>query len=357
LVAANTLVTAAHCFITNNEQMIRKGEFPYPKMDANGQRPANCQGDDWDKKKECVEGTRYGLVTQKWDEVEAICPTKDGKTESRPLTEATGYPNPLFRLDQDGPRTMKNFDFAVWRFEQPLLNTPVMSIETSWDRVLSTVRSNGYNCRSFGYGLDNDNKSGVLRGTITPITAASERVLMSDLGERDDGRAVQGGRVDSGDSGGTLTCQDESGEWKLYGVVSRGGEDFGVNLPYTTHISIYSMPSYNMPWMNHVTQNGPLVRDTSKRWWWDFTVGYHQSIFEETLNDAVACIESSRQEMGKDVYKKFYRPAYQDLQNRYRMAQKEAQSYNDDSGLLRSKLRELVDLSKKLLDSCRTKHF
>lgn len=357
LVGPNTLITAAHCFVTNNEQMVRKGEFKYPKMDSQGNRIAGCQDDAWAKKEECVAGPRFGMVTQKWENIEAICPTRDGKTESRALTESSGYPNPLFRLDQDGPRTMKNFDFAVWRFDQPMTNTPLMEIETDWNSVLQTVRSRGYECRSFGYGLDNENKSGKLRGTVTPITAASERVLISDQGERDDGRAIATGRVDSGDSGGTLACPSPDGKWKLYGVVSRGGEDFGVNLPYTTHLSMYSLPSYNMPWFNHVMQNGPLHRDTSKRWWWDFTVGYHQSIFEETMRDANACIEANKREMGKEVYKRFFRPASQELQNRYRAAQAEAKSYNDDSGLLRSKLRELVDLSKKLLAECQAKRF
>jgi hypothetical protein len=232
-----------------------------------------------------------------------------------------------------------------------------MPVEYSWPKVLETLKKNSRSCKSFGYGLDNEDKSGTLRGAITPINAATERVLISDLAPRDDGPVIGGGRVDHGDSGGTLTCEDDTGIPKLYGVISRGGVDFGPNLPYSTEVSMYSMPTYNASWIQHVLKNGPIKRDLSKKWWYDFTVGYHQSVLEETLTATKSCIEENRQAMGREVYKQFYLKAYRDLESKYLAAQKEARGYSDGSGLLRARMREIIDLSKKLLSDCQAHFF
>jgi hypothetical protein len=358
LVAPDTIFTAAHCFVGNNEQMISKGTFKYPKMDAQGNLLPGCEPGTWAQKPECIAGKMFGTVRSKWEDLTLICPTNDGRTESRPLIEATGYPNPLFRADASAEQiTLRNYDFAIWRVEQPFLNTPVMPVETDPDRLIATLKTSARSCRSFGYGRDNDEKSGILHGARTPITAANQRVLISDLAPTDDGPFVDGGRVDHGDSGGTLTCQNPAGETRLFGIISRGGEDFAPMSTYRAELSIYSTPAYNASWIRHVMENGPVRRDTSTKWWYEFTVKYHQQALETSLRAAKSCIDENRREMGREVYRNHYLPAYNDLTAKYAAAQKEARQYSNDAGLLRAHMREILDLSSRLLMACQTHDF
>lgn len=358
LVAPNTIFTAAHCFVGNNEQLVQKGTFLYPNLDINGNLVPGCTRDDWFKKEACIAGKVFGTVKSKWENLELECPTLDGKTESRPLSEATGYPNPLFRADASVEQmTMRNYDFAIWRVEQPFARTPVMQPELEWKNVLAALKQKAGGCRSFGYGRDNEEKSGILHGARTPVTAATERLLMSDLVPGDDGVVIDGGRVDHGDSGGTLACEALDGTTKLFGVVSRGGEDIAPMSDVRTEIGIYSMPSYNASWIRKVLQEAPIKRDLSTQWWYNFTVKYHQEVLEESLRAAKSCIDENRREMGREVYRNFYLPAYSDIQNKYVAYQREASRYPDGAGLLRAHMRELVDLANRLLMDCQARHF
>ncbi len=350
LIAPDAVLTAAHCFVGNIEQENKMGTFLYPKM-VNGVRIQGCEGPDWSDKKQCIAGAVKGRVKTKLDHLSVACPAFNGGDETRELTESQGWPNPRFSANK------MQYDVTVWKFSKPILNSTIFPVELDPNAQIQGLKQNWSSCKSFGYGLDNDEKSGTLHGAVTPITGATEMAIVSDVsGEPDDfGRPILGGHTDHGDSGGPLLCEGADGTTKLYGVVSYGKEGLAPGTTTSTTLSFYSSPAYNALWIKKVLRDATQSRDLSSAHpWYNFAMDYEVDQMQLDFAKTQSCIESSRQEMGKHAYKG-YKMEFQKL-NQVRLGLMNRLRQGEDPGLILSLIKPDDNLA--LYHDCKTKaHF
>lgn len=375
LVSKQTLITAAHCFVGNNEQLVQKGKFAYPKMTPEGKLIEGCSQKNWRKEKSCIaQPMVFGMITSKWEDIQVACPT--GKetngtpeVETRALVEATGYPHPLFNADQvPDSISRSNFDVAVWRVEDPFKQALTLPVQYQDTAQMAALRKNWRTCKSFGYGLDNLGKTGTLRGVYTPIVKAHESILYSDTSPippitEDDLEAgqtpdeiknqplIEAGRTDHGDSGGALVCKDLDGTEKLFGVVSRGGpyQELGSNR--ITEISLFAKLSYNADWIQKVLKEAPLKHPKESEWWDAFVLPVETAHMFRSWEKISACMEKNRYDMGRDSYA-LYQLKLSTLQKDYRKALDENRRYGDQPGFVRTKVRDNLKKSELVYFEC-----
>lgn len=345
LITPDTLLTAAHCYQGNNEWKIRRGYLPYPVLDRSGRRLKGCEGSDYIDKPECISHRQYGIIRTIWNGVRVECPREDGKGfEVRPLALERGYSNPFFRDGSESQYTrsisIRNFDVAVYKLEQPILTSRPLPVAWRFSEIVSAIGTDDIDnpnpfasvdaCRSFGYGIGNDGKTGTLRGANTPVTRFAPSFILTEL-EVDpfstssrimDRRMPNTGWVMPGDSGGALLCRGKKDRsYKLFGIVSRsinrsilekrlqdgGMEPDSLNAgdmsDFTNLIakSTYALPSFHKFFYDHVLEKGAFPRPLDTKWWYAFFYPYEKGVIEHEIADTRACLKRRSNEMDREA--------------------------------------------------------
>ena len=342
------------------------GKIKYPYTPDGKTRLPNCEGPDFDKNPKCKFNIGEGIATTKWVNTTVTCPTAHGKTESRPLTELSGYPNPMFSHDQYADSvSRRNYDITVWNFADPFLDTPVAEMNFDTEALHAMWGPNRFTCQSFGYGRDNQDKTGTLRGANTPLSATWDSYVRANTKEMGAAPISSIGRTAPGDSGGPLFCKDLDGTVKLFGVTSRGSpeaaakpeakqrQDFDEMAPTPLQngdVSIYSLPSWNKDWIQLVLEKAPLTRSANIDDWFSFTLDYQVGEVQKVANTVDQCIQKNRRKMGADY--KTYIQGHRRLLGEMDHAFSEYQKYENDSGLYLMLIRKPYDELRQMLFAC-----
>lgn len=369
LIGPQTVLTAGHCFVGNNEQLIEAGQTLYPKLtvDANGASHLlpGCTYENWRKKPSCIDSVQNVRVVSYWKDIRLECATSKNqsdpqtKYEVRKIDESSGYPHPMFKMD-NLPESVshRNFDVTVWRFDQPITNIPYLVPEFNDAEQMKVLQQNANSCRSFGFGLDNDDNAGTYRGTYTPIRKADQGILYSDTSfdpNAEGDSSVFTGRTDHGDSGGALICKNLQGQDKLFGIVSRGGpsQEASDSTPFGNVIdtSVFTKISYVTPWIQKVLKEAPLHHPQDPNWWHQFVLPTETDLINRSLQQYSQCIQTYRQRMEPDAYQ-LHKTQLAVLNDTYKKALQEDRRYGHDAGFLRTRVREVFKKSQGALFTC-----
>ena len=138
--------------------------------------------------------------------------------------------HPDFCLPSDCPEDIR--DFAWVRLPAPVSVEPILPItdQAEFDEVMRV----GTPLEFVGYGKDELGTIGIKREVTASLTGFSTTGREFDAGG--DGKDTC-----SGDSGGPALVQLASGEWRLAGVISRGGECGGGG--------VYGVPAPELCWL------------------------------------------------------------------------------------------------------------
>lgn len=175
----------------------------------------------------------------------------------RRIERAQFRSNPMFTTDRNRFPTSKAeryYDASIIQLTERLTGLRIPRIARDFAEVLRIAQrgTTDQNCRTYGYGVSNDGKRGILNGGLTPIMTLTQRVATSDMLEDEFGKAVAGAVIRSGDSGGPLVCSDQNGADVIVGIASRGDRDFNLS-DEPTDISLYALTSFLSSWIGRST--------------------------------------------------------------------------------------------------------
>lgn len=288
LVASDRLYTAAHCHPHEIAKMVN----------TNPNDP-----------RESIRRSIEGFVT-------VACGKKPTPENTRILKTEDFNKNPFFSMipEMKLSNAVVAFDLGTWKMKSPITSITPVRVEKNFEQLIQIAQYNQktQRCRSFGFGQtearDENGKvirdehdrfavtSGKLNGAITPITAMTTRVILSDLEGDGKGKKVAGGRTSYSDSGGALVCETASGKDVLVGIISRGKRDFAQDTNVVTDISRYSMPSFHSDWLN-VVEKGEFNSSSDE-------ISYMISETKKVQNLAREAIKKYKDPVSKELIEK-----------------------------------------------------
>jgi hypothetical protein len=150
--------------------------------------------------------------------------------------------------------------------EKKINQRPLQMIEEKVE-LTNTIKDHYRTCRAFGYGLDNDDQVGRLRGGHVPINflTVDAIIMKMDRDGMDPDSQLPVARTDHGDSGGPLICRTPKGIDKIVGVISYGAtweQDLDSLDPFS-EVNVFSNLVYLKPWINAVKQQDHRPQGTS----------------------------------------------------------------------------------------------
>lgn len=339
VVDKNHVMTAAHCYEGAIEKYMPVLSLPVAKTVIDprtkkrkflsictyerGSRKGELR-DDWSQYKPCVAGYRSFRQETEIERVEIRCPLKDGKEEVRVASMEQGYPHPMYMSAHE----YSKYDIALLKVDRPFVKTTPAKFVDSMPKMINIAKETPYTCRSFGYGLDNEDKHGELKGIETPINVLTEDTIIfkSDYFNKN--------RTDHGDSGGAIFCRDRTGEDYLVGVVSRGGpispEFYAEINPYTDR-SMYAVIAYNKVWLDMIMKENPLPHGNSQKGKAVFrklNVKFQMRDLQNEIQKIHFCLKENKSKMNKPLYKKLSQE-FKNLKTRYQTRVDEVKAGKD----------------------------
>lgn len=342
VVSENHIMTAAHCY----EGAIEKHSplLPMPRTSKNKTTdevdfPSICKDNgqlrnDWASVRACVDDQNGFVKQTQIERVEVRCPTPDGGEEIRSTTMEQGWPHPNY-MDMDD---LKKYDVSVIKVDEPWVITKPAKMILGIDKMIEISKYSSQTCRSFGYGLDNNDESGILHGVSTPFDILTEDSILYKVDP------ITKNRTDHGDSGGALFCKDQEGTDHLVAVISRGN----------SQRNYYALLAYNKTWIDMILLSNPQSHGLSaagKEQWRSMTVNFQIKDLTLEAEKIGSCLEENQKKMQRKKYSDL-KKGLKDLKKRLQQRVK-----NRDAGHstfdLAGYLAEDYKMKNSLLKTCR----